>query len=123
MHAQDAQKFIHEFTVNFHGPYYLMRLVIPIFREQRTGCILNISSRAGTVHIPYSTSYCASKAALINLTGCVQKECDAEGYDGIHLYSLHPGGVRSEMTVKSKGVGQHQRLSMLTLSQNIPRSL
>jgi NAD(P)-dependent dehydrogenase (short-subunit alcohol dehydrogenase family) len=78
-----------------------MRLLLPIFREQRSGCVLNIASRAGTVDIPYSTSYCASKAALINLTGCTQKELDIEGYDDVHLYSLHPGGVRSEMTVKS----------------------
>jgi short-subunit dehydrogenase len=79
-----------------------MRLLIPSFREQRSGCILNIASRAGTVDIPYSTSYCASKAALINLTACTQKEIDIEGLDDVHLYSLHPGGVKSEMTLNSE---------------------
>jgi len=79
-----------------------MRLLIPTFREQRSGCILNIASRAGTVDIPYSTSYCASKAALINLTACTQKEIDIEGLDDVHLYSLHPGGVKSEMTLNSE---------------------
>ena len=101
MHTQDPKSFIREIAVNLHGPYYLMRLLMPLFREQRSGCVLNIASRAGTVDIPYSTSYCASKAAIINLTACTQKECDAEGYDDIHLYSLHPGGVLSEMTSNS----------------------
>ena len=101
MHVQAPQKFIHDLAVNLHGPYYLMRFVIPVFREQRSGCILNIASRAGTVDIPYSTSYCASKAALINLTACTQKELDVEKLHDIHLYSLHPGGVRSEMTLNS----------------------
>lgn len=101
MYAQDPQDFIREFSVNFQGPYYLMRLLIPKFREQGSGCVLNIASRAGTVIIPYSTSYCASKAALINLTGCVQKEMDIEGLQDIHLYSLHPGGIKSAMTLKS----------------------
>ncbi|KAB5585181.1 hypothetical protein GE09DRAFT_944958 [Coniochaeta sp. 2T2.1] len=100
MHLQDPEQFIQEFQVNFHGPYALMRLLLPVFREQRSGCILNIASRAGTVDIPYSASYCSSKAALINLTGCTQKEIDIDGLSDVNLYSLHPGGVKSEMTVK-----------------------
>ena len=101
MYAQDPRDFIHDIAVNFHGPYYLMRLLLPKFREQRSGCVLNIASRAGTVAIPYSTSYCASKAALINLTACTQREMDVEGLDDVHLYSLHPGGIKSAMTLKS----------------------
>lgn len=88
-----------------------MRLLLPVFRKQRSGCILNIASRAGTVDIPYSTSYCASKAALINLTGCVQKEVDIDGFDDIHLYSLHPGGVKSEMTLNSTSPPPFQSIS------------
>jgi NAD(P)-dependent dehydrogenase (short-subunit alcohol dehydrogenase family) len=102
MHEQDPDQFIREFEVNFHGPYALMRLILPVFRGQRSGCVLNIASRAGTVDIPYSASYCSSKAALINLTGCTQKEIDIDGLADIHLYALHPGGVKSEMTLKSE---------------------
>ncbi|KAK1771921.1 NAD(P)-binding protein [Phialemonium atrogriseum] len=110
LHEQTPEKFIHDIAVNFHGPYYLMRLLLPTFRKQRSGCILNIASRAGTVDIPYSTSYCASKAALINLTGCVQKEVDIDGFDDIHLYSLHPGGVKSEMTLNKYSEQSLQKL-------------
>lgn len=102
MYTQDPQAFLYDMAVNFNGPYCLMRLLMPTLRAQRSGCVINIASRAGTVVIPWSTSYCASKAALINLTGCVQKEADAEGFDGIHLYALHPGGVRSAMVEKSR---------------------
>ncbi|CAK7225368.1 hypothetical protein SBRCBS47491_005865 [Sporothrix bragantina] len=100
MYEQDPKDFLYDMAVNFNGPYCLMRLLMPTFRAQRSGCVINISSRAGTVVIPWSTSYCASKAALINLTGCIQKEADAEGFDNIHLYALHPGGVRSAMVEK-----------------------
>ncbi|KAK0625420.1 hypothetical protein B0T17DRAFT_492224 [Bombardia bombarda] len=103
MDAQDPVDFIRDIAVNFHGPYYLMRLLLPKFKEQRSGCVLNIASRAGTVAIPYSTSYCASKAALINLTACTQKEIDIEELHDIHLYSLHPGGIKSAMTLKKYG--------------------
>jgi NAD(P)-dependent dehydrogenase (short-subunit alcohol dehydrogenase family) len=101
LYAQDPRDFMHDIAVNFHGPYYLMRLLLPHFRAQRSGCVLNIASRAGTVTIPYSTSYCASKAALINLTACAQCEMDVEGLEDVHLYSLHPGGIKSAMTLKS----------------------
>ncbi|KAK1833435.1 hypothetical protein QBC39DRAFT_254572 [Podospora conica] len=96
--AQPPQSFISDLSINLHGPYYLMRLCLPHLRPS-SGCILNIASRAGTVPVPYSASYCASKAALIHLTACVQSEMDAEGC-GVHLYALHPGGIKSAMTVK-----------------------
>ncbi|KAK8123511.1 NADP-binding protein [Apiospora kogelbergensis] len=94
------ESFIYDLAVNLHGPYYLMRLLMPAMRTQRSGCVLNITSRAGVLSgVPFSTSYHASKAALINLTGCVQSEADVDGLDDVHLYALHPGGVRSEMTL------------------------
>lgn len=102
MHVQSPDSFLHDLAVNLHGPYYLMRLLMPRMRAQRSGCVLNITSRAGVLpNVPFSTSYHASKAALINLTGCVQSEADVDGLDDIHLYALHPGGVRSEMTLNS----------------------
>ncbi|ERT00948.1 uncharacterized protein SPSK_07699 [Sporothrix schenckii 1099-18] len=100
MYEQDPRDFLYDMAVNFNGPYCLMRLLMPTFRAQRSGCVINIASRAGTVILPWSTSYCASKAALINLTGCIQMEADAEGFSDIHLYALHPGGVRSTMVTK-----------------------
>ncbi|KAK3391478.1 hypothetical protein B0T20DRAFT_423838 [Sordaria brevicollis] len=100
--TQPPEAFIHELAVNLHGPYYLMRLLLPHFKSQHSGCVLNIASRAGTVAIPYSTGYCASKAALINLTACVQKELDVDKLNDVHLYSLHPGGIKSVMTLTSQ---------------------
>ncbi|KAK8108646.1 NAD-binding protein [Apiospora sp. TS-2023a] len=100
MHVQSPDSFMHDLAVNLHGPYYLMRLLMPVMRAQRSGCVLNITSRAGVLpNVPFSTSYHSSKAALINLTGCVQSEVDVDGLDDVHLYALHPGGVRSEMTL------------------------
>ena len=85
-------------TTNLLGPYYLTRLLLPHLRERGTGVVLNVSSRAGTVPVPFSASYAASKAALINLTATLQAEIDIEGLgDGIQAYSLHPGGVKSAM--------------------------
>ncbi|KAK4229194.1 hypothetical protein QBC38DRAFT_472853 [Podospora fimiseda] len=101
LHTLATSSFLQSLAVNLTGPYFLMRLLIQHFRAQSppSGCILNISSRAGTVTIPYSTPYSTSKAALISLTSCAQKEIDIDGLgDKIHMYSLHPGGIKSTMT-------------------------
>lgn len=72
-------------------------------REKKRGVVLNISSRAATVAVPYSASYGASKAALVNLSACLQAELDTEGLGSdVHVYALHPGGVRSGMVEESE---------------------
>jgi NAD(P)-dependent dehydrogenase (short-subunit alcohol dehydrogenase family) len=117
-------------SVNFNGPYLLMRLLMPVFREHKSGCVINIASKAGTLFGPFMASYCSSKAALINLTGCIQVEVDIEQLSGIHLYSIHPGGVRSVMVENSKfgmplcSDDSHPRRGVLTLTalQSTPRT-
>ncbi|KAI1046027.1 hypothetical protein LB505_010804 [Fusarium chuoi] len=84
--------------INLNGPMYLMRLVMPSFIQARSGTIINIASRGGTVNIPFNTTYCASKAALIRLTSCWQAEMELGGHDGIQMYFIHPGAVYSQMT-------------------------
>jgi short-subunit dehydrogenase len=67
-------------------------------RDRGSGCIINIASRAGTVDVPMTLGYVTSKAALIRATHTLQKEMELEGLDpAIHLYALHPGGVKSAM--------------------------
>jgi NAD(P)-dependent dehydrogenase (short-subunit alcohol dehydrogenase family) len=42
--------------------------------------------------------YVTSKAALIRATHTLQKEMELDGLDpAIHMYALHPGGVKSAM--------------------------
>ena len=73
--------------------------VLPIMRQQGSGCIINIASRAGTVTVPFLASYSTSKAALIKLTECIQKDLDTDGVgDKIQVYACHPGAVQSDLS-------------------------
>jgi NAD(P)-dependent dehydrogenase (short-subunit alcohol dehydrogenase family) len=75
-----------------------MLKVLPLMKARRSGVIINVASRAGTIDYPGSTSYAVSKSALIRLTGCAQVELNIEGYgDDIQVYCLHPGGVLTDM--------------------------
>lgn len=52
------------FQTNFHGPINVIKAVLPQMREQGFGHILNITSIAGYMGLPYRGIYSASKAAL-----------------------------------------------------------
>ena len=55
------------FSVNLKGPFYATRAAETALREAK-GCIVNVSSVAGVKAAGSSIPYCASKAALNNMT-------------------------------------------------------
>jgi NAD(P)-dependent dehydrogenase (short-subunit alcohol dehydrogenase family) len=67
-------------------------------RDRGHGCIINIASRSATIDQPMTLGYVTSKAAVTRATHTLQKEMELDGLDpAIHMYALHPGGVKSAM--------------------------
>ena len=58
------EKIREQFDVNVFGVMDVTRALLPHFRQNRGGTIINVSSRAGLVGLPLSSLYCASKYAL-----------------------------------------------------------
>ena len=52
------------FETNFFGPIEVMKAVLPQMREQKSGLIINITSIAAYMGLPYRSVYSASKGAL-----------------------------------------------------------
>ena len=50
--------------MNLFGAVEVARAVLPAMREARKGTIVNVSSVAGKIAIPFAAPYCASKHAL-----------------------------------------------------------
>ena len=65
-------------------------------RAGRGGSIVNMSSVAGMLAVPWLSAYGASKGAVRTMTKDVAVECGRLGY-GIRCNSVHPGVVASEM--------------------------
>ncbi|MGL6258952.1 2,3-dihydro-2,3-dihydroxybenzoate dehydrogenase [Vibrio sp. WXL103] len=61
-------------NVNASGAFYLLRQVIPQFKQQRHGSVVTVSSNAAHVPRLQMAAYCASKAALTSLSHCVALE-------------------------------------------------
>ena len=52
------------FVTNYFGPVNVIKAVLPVMRHQKSGLIINITSIAGYMGLPYRGIYSASKAAL-----------------------------------------------------------
>lgn len=76
------------FHVNFFGPIAVMKAVLPIMRKQQEGLIINITSIAGYMGLPYRSLYSASKSALEMVTESLRMEVKSFG---IEVTNVAPG--------------------------------
>lgn len=83
-----------QFATNFYGVVYVMRAVLPVMRQQRSGHIINISSVAGVVGFKHCAAYAASKFAVEGISLSVAVE--VEGF-GIKMTVVEPGFFRTDL--------------------------
>lgn len=76
-------------NVNVRGPFYLIQRALPYLIESK-GNIVNVSSVAGVRAFPGLLAYCASKAALDQLTYCVALEVASRG---VRVNAVNPGVI------------------------------
>ena len=62
------------FHTNVFGPIEMMKAVLPFMRKQKSGLIINVTSIAGYMGLPYRGIYSASKGALELLTESIRME-------------------------------------------------
>lgn len=62
------------FETNFFGPINVIKSVLPQMREQQSGLVINVTSIAGYMGLPYRGIYSASKGALELLTEAYRME-------------------------------------------------
>jgi short-subunit dehydrogenase len=76
------------FETNFFGPIEVMKAVLPQMRSQKSGLIINITSIAGYMGLPYRGVYSASKGALELITEALRMEVKSFG---IQIANVAPG--------------------------------
>ena len=76
------------FETNFFGPIEVMKAVLPQMREQKSGLIINITSIAGYMGLPYRSVYSASKGALELITEALRMEVKQFG---VEITNVAPG--------------------------------
>ena len=81
------------FETNFFGAVTAMQKVIPVMTRQGGGTIINISSVAGHIALPFHAAYSASKFALNAIGKAARVELRTSG---IHVLTVCPGYVRTD---------------------------
>lgn len=78
------------FDVNVFGVMDVMRAILPHFRANRSGSIINISTGAGAVSVAGGAFYCATKFALEGFSEAVSYELESLG---IKMKIIEPGSA------------------------------
>ncbi|MBQ7870964.1 MAG: SDR family oxidoreductase [Oscillospiraceae bacterium] len=88
-----------QFEVNFFGMTNLCQAVLPHMRAAGRGRIINLSSVAAAIPIPFQTYYSASKAAINAYTLALGNELRPYG---VSVCALQPGDICTGFTAARK---------------------
>ncbi len=78
------------FDANLFGAIECMQAVIPVMKRQGEGMIINVSSVAGHIPLPYSAAYSATKFAMNAIGKAARMELRASG---VHVMTVCPGTI------------------------------
>lgn len=82
------------FDTNLFGPIELMKAVLPHMRAQKSGLIINVTSIAGYMGLPFRSVYSASKGALELITESLRMETKSFG---VHITNVAPGDFATDI--------------------------
>lgn len=86
------------FDVNVFGVINVSKAILPFFRAQKSGLIINIASVSGSVSGISTGIYSATKSAVLQLSEALASEVQELG---IRVIAICPGGFRTDFLDKS----------------------
>ena len=105
--AATDEQIRRQVETNLFGVMNVCREIIPYFREQKRGMIVNISSVGGQISFPFSSLYNATKWAVEGFTESLLYELEPFG---IRVKLIEPGPIRSEFHGRSEEVARRDGL-------------
>lgn len=88
-----------QLETNFFGLHRVVRAVLPQMRQQRYGYLVNTSSLAGLIGLPFQAFYSASKFAVEGYSEALRMEVRTFG---IRVALIEPGDFKTGFTAKRR---------------------
>lgn len=98
-----------QLETNVFGLMNVCREIIPYFREQKRGYIVNVASLGGRVAFPYSSLYNATKWAVEGFSESLQYELEPFG---IRIKLIEPGPIKTDFYGRSQEVSASETVSV-----------
>jgi short-subunit dehydrogenase len=122
----DAARMQQLLDVNYMGTYLGARAALPVFRRQRSGHLIVVSSIVGRRGIPFMGAYAATKFAQVGLAESLRAELRGSG---IHVTIVYPVSTRTEffdVMTRSSGFatrGEGPQQDAATVADAIARAI
>ncbi len=95
------------FDTNLFGAIECLQAVVPVMKQQGSGTVINISSVAGHISVPYSGIYSASKHALNAIGRATRMELEGTG---VNVLTVCPGYIATDFAVNAVKGNERKRL-------------
>lgn len=111
----DAEDWQRLYAVNTMGPFQMMRAAAPHLKADGGGHVVSISSVSGVAGVGSSLPYCASKAALNNLTVTMARVLAPE----VRVNAVAPGFITGRWWKEGQGEDVHDAVAA-SASKRVP---
>jgi NAD(P)-dependent dehydrogenase (short-subunit alcohol dehydrogenase family) len=98
----DWQDWMRAVEINLYGSILMCRAVLPHFKAQRSGKIIQLSGGGATNPLPRLSAYAVSKAAIIRFVETLAEEVREEKID---VNAIAPGALNTRLLDEVLGAG------------------
>lgn len=106
--AATQEQIDKQFQTNVYGLMNVCREMLPYFREQKRGCIVNVASMGGRITFPLYSLYHATKWAVEGFSEALQFEVKEFN---IKIKIIEPGPIKTDFYDRSQSVTKKEGLT------------
>ena len=106
--AASDEQIEQEFQTNVFGVMFVCREILPIFRAQKRGTIINVASMGGRITFPLYSVYHATKWAVEGFSEALQYEVRELN---IRVKIIEPGPIKTDFYTRSISISKKEGLT------------